>query len=99
LKIASVNVPNLVDLTTGGLGPVIQDPLNSAQTTSLATLNTIGDLLAGVIKVDLPLENMVLRACRQRPRRRSSVMNSRRLMSFDPKSPVGHSHRRVARIA
>ncbi|WP_065750645.1 hypothetical protein [Bradyrhizobium paxllaeri] len=49
LKIASGNVPNLVDLTTGGLGPVIQDPLNSTQTTSLAVLNTIGDLLAGCI--------------------------------------------------
>jgi hypothetical protein len=31
LKIASGNVPNLVDLTTGGLGPVIQDPLNSTR--------------------------------------------------------------------
>lgn len=49
LKIAAGNVPNLVDLTTGGLGPVIQDPLNSTQTTSLAAMNTLGDLLAGCI--------------------------------------------------
>lgn len=49
LKIAAGNVPNLVDLTTGGLGPAIQDPLNSTQTTSLATLNTLGGLLAGCI--------------------------------------------------
>jgi hypothetical protein len=49
LKIASGNVPNLVDLTTGGLGPVIQDSLNSTQTISLATLNTLGGLLAGCI--------------------------------------------------
>ncbi len=47
LRIAAGNVPNLVDLTTGGLGPVIQDPLNSSQTTTLATLNTLANLLAG----------------------------------------------------
>src|SRR5271166_6129527 len=49
LNIASGNVPNLVDLTTGGLGPVIQDPLNSTQTTTLSLFSTLGDLLAGCI--------------------------------------------------
>jgi hypothetical protein len=49
LRIAAGNVPNLVDLETGGLGPVIQDPLNSSQTTTLATFNTLGNLLAGCI--------------------------------------------------
>jgi hypothetical protein len=49
LRIAAGNVPNLVDLETGGLGPVIQDPLNSSQTTTLATFSTLGDLLAGCI--------------------------------------------------
>lgn len=49
LKIAAGNVPNLVDLATGGWGPAIQDPLNSTQTTSLATLNTLGGLLSGCI--------------------------------------------------
>ena len=49
LRIAAGNVPNFVDLTTGGLGPVIQDPLNSSQTTTLATFNTLGDLLAGCV--------------------------------------------------
>jgi hypothetical protein len=47
LRIAAGNVPNFVDLTTGGLGPVIQDPLNSSATTTLATFNTLGTLLAG----------------------------------------------------
>jgi streptogramin lyase len=47
LRIAAGNVPNLVDLTTGGLGPVIQDSLNSSQTTTLATFNTLANLLAG----------------------------------------------------
>jgi hypothetical protein len=47
LRIAAGNVPNLVDVTTGGLGPVIQDPLNSSQTTTLATFNTLAILLAG----------------------------------------------------
>src|SRR5271167_1942690 len=49
LKIAAGNVPNLVDLATGGLGPVIQDPLNSTQTTDLSIFSTLGDLLAGCI--------------------------------------------------
>ena len=49
LRIAAGNVPNFVDLTTGGLGPVIQDPLNSSQTTTLATFNTLGNLLAGCV--------------------------------------------------
>lgn len=49
LTIAAGNVPNLVDLKTGGLGPVVQDPLNSTQTTTLATLNTLGALLTGCI--------------------------------------------------
>jgi len=49
LRIAAGNVPNLVDLRTGGLGPVIQDPLNSSQTTTLAKFNTLGNLLAACI--------------------------------------------------
>jgi len=49
LRIAAGNVPNLVDLETGGLGSVIQDPLNSAETTTLATFNTLANLLAGCI--------------------------------------------------
>ncbi len=49
LRIAAGNVPNLVDLQTGGLGPVIQDPLNSSQTATLATFNTLANLLAGCI--------------------------------------------------
>jgi len=49
LRIAAGNVPNLVELKTGGLGPVIQDPLNSSQTSTLATFNTLANLLAGCI--------------------------------------------------
>ena len=49
LRIAAGNVRNLVDLETGGLGSVIQDPLNSSQTSTLATFNTLADLLAGCI--------------------------------------------------
>jgi hypothetical protein len=33
----------------GGVGPVIQDPLNSSQTATLATFNTLANLLAGCI--------------------------------------------------
>ncbi len=49
LRIAAGNAPNLVDLETGGLGPVISDPLNGPQTTTLAKLNTLGNLLAACV--------------------------------------------------
>jgi streptogramin lyase len=49
LRIAAGNVRNFVDLETGGLGPVIQDPLNSSQTATLAAFNTLANLLSGCI--------------------------------------------------
>jgi streptogramin lyase len=49
LAIAAGNVRNLVDLETGGLGPAIQDGLNSNVTTTLATFSTLSNLLAGCI--------------------------------------------------
>ncbi len=45
LKIAAGNVPNLVDLATGGWGKVLLDPLNSTQNTTLANLDTLGSLI------------------------------------------------------
>jgi len=51
LRIAAGNVPNLVDPETGGWGKVILDPINSTQTTSLATLNTLGSLIAASFTV------------------------------------------------
>ncbi|HYV36550.1 MAG TPA: hypothetical protein VE988_12635, partial [Gemmataceae bacterium] len=51
LRIASENVPNLVDTTTGGFGKVIVDPLNSTQTTTLANLNTLGSLITASFTV------------------------------------------------
>ncbi len=49
LRIAAGNVPNLVNLETGGLGSVIIDPLNSSQTTTLAKMNTLGLLLSACV--------------------------------------------------
>jgi len=46
LKIAAGNVPNFVDLQTGGWGPTIQDPLNSTQTPTMANFATLADVLA-----------------------------------------------------
>lgn len=46
LTIAAGNVPNLVDLETGGLGPVIIDALNAPETTTLGKFNTLGLLLS-----------------------------------------------------
>ena len=47
LRIAAGNVPNFVDLQTGGWGAAIQDPLNSSQTPAMANFATLADLIAG----------------------------------------------------
>jgi hypothetical protein len=47
LRIAAGNVPSFVDLQTGGRGPIIQDPLNSGQTPTMANFATLSDLLSG----------------------------------------------------
>ena len=47
LRIAAGNVPNFVDLATGGYGVAIQDALNSSQTPTMANFATLGTILAG----------------------------------------------------
>ena len=47
LGIAAGNVQNFVDLSTGGWGGPIQDPLNSGQTPTMANFATLADALAG----------------------------------------------------
>ncbi|HJU10244.1 MAG TPA: hypothetical protein VJ728_05175, partial [Candidatus Binataceae bacterium] len=49
LKIAAGNVPNFVDLESGGWGTAIQGPLNSGQTPTMANFATLADLIAGCI--------------------------------------------------
>jgi hypothetical protein len=49
LKIAAGNVPNFVDLTTGGWGEAIQGPLNSSQTATMANFATLADVLSGCV--------------------------------------------------
>lgn len=49
LKIAAGNVPNFVDLQTGGWGAAIQDPLNSSQTPTMANFATLADVLAACV--------------------------------------------------
>jgi hypothetical protein len=49
LRIAAGNVPNFVDLETGGWGSAIQDPLNSSQTPTMANFATLADVLAGCV--------------------------------------------------
>src|SRR5271166_1998091 len=49
LRIAAGNVPNFVDLETGGYGATIQDALNSSQTPTMANFATLGNLLAGCV--------------------------------------------------
>lgn len=51
LRIAAGNVPNFVDLSTGGWGKVLLDPLNSTQTTTLASLDTLGSLITASVTV------------------------------------------------
>jgi hypothetical protein len=47
LRIAAGNVPNFVDLETGGYGATIQDPTNSTQTPTMANFATLSSLMAG----------------------------------------------------
>jgi hypothetical protein len=49
LKIAAGNVPSFVDLQTGGWGGVIQDPLNSGQTPTMANFATLANVLAACV--------------------------------------------------
>ena len=49
LRIAAGNVPNFVDLETGGWGSAIQDPLNGGQTSTMANFATLANLLAGCV--------------------------------------------------
>jgi hypothetical protein len=51
LRIAAGNVPNLVDVTTGGWGKTLLDPLNSTQTATLATFDTLGSLITAFFTV------------------------------------------------
>ena len=51
LRIAAGNVPNLVDPETGGWGKVLLDPINSTQTTTLASFNTLGSLITAYATV------------------------------------------------
>ena len=54
LKIAAGNVPNFVDLQTGGWGSTIQDPLNSGQTPTMANFATLADVLSACVKQVTP---------------------------------------------
>ncbi len=45
LKIAAGNVPNFVNVAKGGWGDVLLNPLNSTQTATLATFDTLGSLI------------------------------------------------------
>jgi outer membrane murein-binding lipoprotein Lpp len=49
IGIAAGNVPNFVDLSTGGYGPIIVDALNSGQTPTMANFATLSSILAGCI--------------------------------------------------
>lgn len=49
LRIAAGNVPNFVDLGTGGYGPIIIDALNIGQTPTMANFATLSSILAGCV--------------------------------------------------
>jgi len=49
LKIAAGNIPNFVDLATGGWGGTIQNPLNGGQTPTMANFATLANALSGCV--------------------------------------------------
>jgi hypothetical protein len=50
LRIAAGNVPNFVDLATGGYGAAIADALNSTQTPTIANFATLANVIAPMIR-------------------------------------------------
>ncbi|HEX7977038.1 MAG TPA: hypothetical protein VF461_00440, partial [Gemmatimonadaceae bacterium] len=48
-RIAAANVANFVDLSTGGWGAAIQDPLNSGQTSTMANFATLANVLSACV--------------------------------------------------
>src|SRR5262249_57960230 len=54
LRIAAGNVPNLVDLSTGGYGATIQDGLNSGQTPTKANFATPANVPARAVTAGQP---------------------------------------------
>ena len=51
LRIAASNVSHFVDVSTGGYGNVLMNPLNSSRTTTLANLNTLASLVSAFATV------------------------------------------------
>ena len=49
LRIAAGNMPNFVDLSTGGYGTAISDALNSTQSPTMANFATLANVIAGCI--------------------------------------------------
>lgn len=49
LGVAAGNVPNFVDLQSGGYGDAIQDALNSSQTPTMANFATLANVMAGCV--------------------------------------------------
>src|SRR4029079_10728024 len=49
LRIAAGNVPNFVDLQTGGWGEAIQSPFNGGETPTMANFATLADALSGCV--------------------------------------------------
>jgi streptogramin lyase len=49
LRIAAGNVPNFVDVKTGGYGVTIQDAINSTQTPTMANFATLANVIAGCV--------------------------------------------------
>ena len=65
LRIAAGNVPNFVDLETGGYGATIADALNSTQSPTLANFGTLADVIAGcVTRVQADACNSLFEAAR-----------------------------------
>jgi streptogramin lyase len=49
LSIAAGNVPNFVDVETGGYGVTIQDAINSTETPTMANFATLANVIAGCV--------------------------------------------------
>ena len=73
LQNAAATVANLVDVTTGVPGAVLANPPNGSETSTLATFNTLGNLLASCVDATDPHACRALFSLSPPPRRRLPV--------------------------
>ena len=94
LRIAAMNVPNFVDIESGGYGVMIQDGFNSTQTPTMANFATLANVMAGCVtrvKADACTSFSEPRLGRMARRRRIHSLQPNQSRAARPTNPNGSS--------